>query len=336
MRYTISLLFASLAATSLAATAAGADVPRVMTDIPPVQSLAAQVMGDLGQPGLLLDAGANAHDFQLRPSQVADLARADLVIWVGPEMTPWLDRTLDSLSEGGARLGLLAAPGTTTRTFATEHDHDEADAGHDHAEEGHEHAEEGHEHAEAAAGTKAEAHDHAHEGIDPHAWLDPANAQAWLAAIAAELSRLDPENAGVYAENAQAAAGRIAALDLAVAARLQPVAGKPFVVFHDAYGYLASHYGLTVAGSIAAGDAASPGAAHLKELQASMAAGEALCIFPEANHDPKMVALMADGTGIKVGGTLDPSGASLTPGPDLYAALLTGLAETLTACLADG
>jgi zinc transport system substrate-binding protein len=329
MRYTISLLFASLAAAaSLVPTGAQAEVPRVMTDIPPVQSLAAQVMGDLGQPGLLLDAGANAHDFQLRPSQVADLAGADLVIWVGPEMTPWLDRTLDGLTEGGTRLGLLAAPGTATRTFAAEHDHDEADAGHDNAEEGHEHA-------EAEAETKADAHDHAHEGVDPHAWLDPANAQTWLAAIAAELSRLDPDNAAIYAANAQAAAGRIAELDATVAARLQPVAGKPFVVFHDAYGYLAHHYGLTVAGAISAGDAASPGAAHLKELQASLAAGAALCIFPEANHDPKLVEIMVDGTGVKVGGTLDPAGSSMTPGPDLYAALLTGLAETLTACLAE-
>jgi zinc transport system substrate-binding protein len=337
MRYTISLLFASLAAAaSLAPTGARAEVPRVMTDIPPVQSLAAQVMGDLGQPGLLLDAGANAHDFQLRPSQVTDLASADLVIWVGPEMTPWLDRTLDGLSDGGARLGLLDAAGTVTRGFEEAGHEDHAEEGHDHAavskaEAGHDHAEEGHDEAHAEEG-----HDHGHDGVDPHAWLDPANAQAWLAAIATELGQLDPANAAVYAANADAAADRIAALDADIAARLQPVSGKPFVVFHDAYGYFADHYGLTVAGAIAAGDAASPGAAHLKELQARLSAGEALCIFPEANHDPKLVQIIVDGTGVKVGGTLDPSGASMTPGPGLYPALLTGLAETLTTCLADG
>lgn len=319
MRYTISLLVASLAT----AVPALAEVPRVMTDIPPVQSLAAQVMGDLGTPGVLLTAGANAHDFQLRPSQVADLAQAGLVIWVGPEMTPWLDRTLDGLSDGGARLGLLAAKGTTTRSFE------------DVGEEGHDHAAEGHDHAAAADGAEAEAedHDHDHHGTDPHAWLDPGNAQVWLGAIAAELARLDPANAAVYAANAQAAAQQTARLDTEVAALLQPVADKPFVVFHDAYGYFADHYGLTIAGAIALGDAASPGAAHLKELQAGLSAGQALCIFPEANHDPKLVGIMADGTGVRVGGALDPEGSLLEPGPGLYATMLSGLAQTLSTCL---
>jgi zinc transport system substrate-binding protein len=268
---------------------------------------------------------------------VADLAEAGLVIWVGPEMTPWLDRTLDGLSDGGARLGLLATTGTATRSFGEVGHQDHADEGHDHeakAENGHDHAteakaEEGHDHAE-------EGHDHAHDGVDPHAWLDPGNAQVWLAAIAAELGRLDPQNAATYAANAEVAAGRIAALDAEIAAQLQPVADRPFVVFHDAYGYFADHYGLTVAGAIALGDAASPGAAHLKELQAQMAAGQALCIFPEANHDPKLVAIMADGTGVEVGGALDPEGSSLEPGPDLYEGLLEGMAQTLSACLGKG
>jgi zinc transport system substrate-binding protein len=318
MRYTISLLCASLAATAPAV----AEVPRVVTDIPPVQSLAAQVMGDLGTPGVLLEAGANAHDIQLRPSQVAGLAEAGLVIWVGPEMTPWLDRTLDGLQQGGARLGLLEATGTMIRSFgqATDKDHDHG--GHDHGAEDPDLAEEG--------------HDHAQGGTDPHAWLDPGNAQVWLAAIAAELSRLDPENAAVYSANAKAAADAVAVLDADIAARLQPVADRPFVVFHDAYGYFADHYGLTVAGTITLGDAASPGAAHLKTLQAQMAAGEALCIFPEANHDPRLVRIMADGTGVRVGGALDPEGSSLDPGPHLYAGLLDKLTQTLSACLDEG
>jgi zinc transport system substrate-binding protein len=338
MRYTISLLCASLAVTAPAL----AEVPRVMTDIPPVQSLAAQVMGDLGTPGVLLEVGANAHDFQLRPSQVSDLAEAGLVIWVGPEMTPWLDRTMDGLSDSGARLGLLAAEGTVTRAFGQAADKDHAHEGHDHAQEAetahsvgeHDPAEAGHDHGAEDHPDAGAAHDHAHDGTDPHAWLDPGNAQVWLAAIAAELSRLDPQNAAVYAANAKAAADAVAAQDADIAARLKPVADRPFVVFHDAYGYFADHYGLTVAGAIALGDAASPGAAHLKALQAGLADGGALCIFPEANHDPKLVEVMAEGTGVKVGGALDPEGSSLEPGPGLYSGLLEGLAQTLIACLA--
>lgn len=319
MRYTISLLLASAATFS----PAWAEVPRVVTDLPPVQSIAAMVMGDLGSPVLLLDRGADAHDFQLRPSQAAGLAAADLVVWIGPQMTPWLDRALDGLSDSGARLELLDVPGTATRAFEGHDDHDHDEAGTDVPAAEADHAEEeGHE-------------GHAHEGLDPHAWLDPANARTWAVAIGADLARLDPENAATYAANATAAAARIDTLDAEIAAQLAPAAGRPLVVFHDAYGYFADHYGLTIAGSIALGDAASPGAAHLKELRAGMKAGEVLCIFPETNHDPKLVMQMAEGTGARIGAALDPEGALMEPGPDLYGALLRSLATTIADCVAS-
>ena len=68
MRYIITFL--------ATATPALAEVPQVVTDIPPVHSLVAQVMGDLGQPELLLAKGADEHDFQLRPSQAGAVAGA--------------------------------------------------------------------------------------------------------------------------------------------------------------------------------------------------------------------------------------------------------------------
>jgi zinc transport system substrate-binding protein len=332
MRYTISLLLASTAP-------AIAEVPRVVTDIPPVHSLVAQVMGDVGQPVLLIDRGANAHDFQLKPSQTAALSDADLVVWIGPEMTPWLDRALDT-AEGAERLGLLAAPGTELRDFGAADPHDHAEEA-THDDHGHEHSEEaGHnDHAHDHDATAEAGHDdhagHDHSGTDPHAWLDPANARLWLGTIAASLSAIDPANAAAYTANAEAAVARIDTLDTTLAARLAPLHDKPIVVFHDAYGYFADHYDLTIAGAIALGDAASPGAAHLKELQAKMQGGAPVCIFPEANHDPKLVDTMVEGTGARIGAPLDPEGSILDPGPGLYDALLTGLADALTGCLAE-
>lgn len=300
MRYTISLACASLSFAS----AALAEVPAVATDILPVQSLVAQVMGDLGTPGLIMEKGADAHDFQLRPSQARAVAEADLLVWVGPEMAPWLDRVADGLASGAA-LDLLHLPGTELRSYgAADHDHE----------------------AEAE-------HDHDHSGTDPHAWLDPANARLWLAAIAGDLSRLDPANAATYAANAEAASAAIAEMDEGLAAKLAPVRAQPFMVMHDAYGYFAAHYGLTIAGSVAAGDAASPGAAHLRDLEARLAGDRIVCIFPEANHDPKLIAQLAEAGGLRVGAPLDPEGAALDPGPGAYAALMEGLADTLVACL---
>ena len=313
MRYIISLAFASALATS-----ASAEVPVVVTDIQPVQSLVAMVMGDLGSPELLLPKGGDEHSYQMKPSQAAALADAGLVVWVGPELTPWLDRALDALGKAPAQLVLLDAPGTVTRQFPKGEDHDHEAAG-----------EEEHDHDEAAG----EEEHHHHDGTDPHAWLDPTNASLWLGLIAERLSGIDPEHAATYAANAAAAQVQIAALDAELKARLAPVADRQFIAFHDAYGYFVGHYGLTLAGTVPLGDASAPGAARLAEIR-DLAEHGAVCIFPELQHDPKMVESIAQDTGVKQGAALDPTGSFMEPGPDLYPAMMNALADTLVACLA--
>lgn len=296
MRYTITLVLATLLPLPL-----WAEVPHVVTDIPPVHALVAQVMGDLGQPVLLLTKGADEHDFALRPSQMGDIADAGLVVWIGPELTPWLDRALQGSS--AAQLALLDAPGTQTRPYAPGEE-DEAEGG-----------------------------DHDHGTINPHAWLDPGNAAVWLGLIAAELSRLDPENAATYAANAETARARLTTLDAEVTATLDPVKDKPFVTFHAAYGYFTAHYGLNPAPSLALGDAATPGAARVAGLQAQVAADHITCLFPEAQHDPALLNVLTEGTGATLGGALDPVGSSYDPGPGAYGAILKGIATTLADCL---
>lgn len=314
---------------------------RVVADLPPVHALVAQVMGDTGSPTLLLDRGADPHNFALRPSRAASLQEADLVVWVGPEMTPWLARALEGLGGRAGRLALLDAPGTFRRAFGDTDAHDHDDHAHDdhahdaHAHDAHDdHAHDAHDdHDDHGAAGHDDHGDHSHEGTDPHAWLDPANALHWLDLIAAELSARDPANAATYAANAAAARAGIVALDARLAADLAPVQGRPFVVFHDAYGYFAAHYGLSAAGSLALGDAAAPGAGHLQALRAQLTSGGIVCAFPEAQHDPKLLETLVEGTPVRLGPPLDPSGSSLEPGPGLYEALLSGLAQGLRDCL---
>lgn len=312
MRYIISLLLAS---TSLPAFA---DAPKVVTDIPPVHALVAQVMGDLAAPVLLLEKGADEHDFALRPSQMRDIAGADLVVWIGPALTPWLDRAL--AANPAPALGLLDATGTQTLPFAAEGEHAEHD---DHSE-----------HDDHATDDNHADHDeHDHGAIDPHVWMDPANASLWLDLIAARLAELDAPNAATYRSNAAAAKTRIAAMDVEIAAQLAQVADKNFVTFHAAYGYFTAHYHLHGAGSLALGDASAPGAARLSALAADMASGHYTCAFPEIQHDPALLTQIMAGDTVKLGAPLDPVGSSLDFGPNAYDDLMRGIANTLSDCL---
>jgi zinc transport system substrate-binding protein len=172
--------------------------------------------------------------------------------------------------------------------------------------------------------------------VDPHGWLDPDNAVAWLGKIATELAAKDPDNAATYATNAAMAQDQIRALDAELGAALAPVRSKPFVVFHDALGYFADHYGLNVAGAIELGDATSPSAAQLSDIRRVLDQTKAVCVFPEAGRDPKYVSTVSEGTSARIGQPQDVEAITLDPGPDLYAALLRALTAGLTDCLSKG
>lgn len=280
------LLALLLMTTPLLLTApAFAEVPKVETDIPPVAALVAQVMGNLGQPGMLLDKGGDEHDLQLRPSQMRDLSTANLIVWIGPELTPGLAEAVSAA--GQPSLTLLDAPGTTRL-------------------------------------------DYTNGGVNPHAWLDPANARLWLGLIATELARLDPEHATTYLANAATADSDIAKLDAAIATRLAHL--RPFVTHHDAYAYFAGHYHLPYLGGLAAGDAAPPGAARLADLHDKADLGVIACAFPEAQHDPAMIDSLAQGTSLLIGPPLDPVGSTLDPGPGAYDQLMIALTDSLAKC----
>ena len=313
MRYIISCFLASFPFATLA------EVPRVITDIPPIHALVSQVMGGLGAPVLLLEKGADEHDFQLRPSQMANITQADLVVWIGPELTPWLERALESAKPGYVSVALIDLPGTLTIAGGEDE--------HDHAAEG-----EG-EGVDAEGQAHSEGEDHAHGGVDPHVWLNPQNAVFWLDTIAAELAKADAANAPSYFANATVAKARVVALDSELQVLLDPIKDRPFVTFHDAYGYFVAHYGLSFAGSVALGDASAPGAARLRELQDTMGRG-VVCAFPEVQHDPALLLQLLDGTDVRAGAEIDPVGSSLPFGPDAYDTLMRSLATHLVDCLA--
>lgn len=358
-------------ALALVATPVIAEVPQIVTDIVPVRGLVARVMDGIGEPQVLVPPGASPHGFSLRPSDARALSSADAVFWIGGALTPWLEESIDQLATGASHIALLEAAGTvrldyrTEATFGSdhdaEHDHDHSDGedhshgakeGHDHDhahDEGHEHAhdeghehdhdhEEGHDHDHDHDHAHAEDHDdhghhdHDHHGVDPHAWLSPANGQLWLSVIAEELARLDPEHAEQYRANAVAGQAEIEAI---VAEVSQTLAGNEgtFLVFHDAYQYFEASFGLTSLGSISLSDASEPSVARIAELRDAVAEAGVSCVFSEPQFKPGLVQSVTESSEVKAL-VIDPLGMEIPADADFYPTLLSTVGTSFRDCLA--
>ena len=310
--------------TTLMGGWAYADTPQVAVDIAPVHSLVARVMDGVGTPDLIIQPGASPHEYSLRPSEAAALQNANLVFWIGPDLTPWLTDTIKTLAPDAAVTALMEADGTIELVFREgalfeAHAHEDDDDHVDEAHDDHDDEETGHE-------------GHGQGAHDPHAWLSPQNAMTWLNVIAGQLSAADPDNAGAYFTNAAAGRTEMEALIGEVTATLDPVRDGQFLVFHDAYQYFEMDFDFPASGAISIGDASDPSPARIAEIQDRIAEQGIDCVLAEPQFNPGLVATVLDGTEAGTG-MLDPLGSDLEPGPALYSQLIRNLSTALAGCM---
>lgn len=327
------LLTAVLAGLVMAGAGA-AEPPAVVASIKPVHSLVAAVMAGVAVPHLIVTGAASPHTHSLLPSDAEALAGARLVFWIGPDMETFLASSIGSLAAPGAIVRLADAPAITSLPFREialfAADGDDGDAG---ADEGEEEARHDHAATDGHAHEAMEDAGHDHGGTDMHLWLDPDNAIAMVREIESRLGAADPANAKLYAANAAALQSRIAGLARDIAAMLEPVRDRPFIVFHDGYQYFEKHFDLHAAGSITVSPDRAPGAKRLAGIRDRVRGLSQVCVFAEPQFEPRIIAAVTEGTGALTG-VLDPLGADLEDGPELYPTLMRNLARSFFDCLA--
>ena len=318
---------------------ANADID-VVTSIKPVHSLVSSVMNGVGSPYLILDGASSPHTYSLKPSEARKLQEAKLVFWMGDEIEAFLKEPIKNISDSAETIKLLNAHGLKRIKFREggmfdDHGHDDhekhAEKKHDHGDDDHEkHAEKKHDHG----GDDHEKHDnHAHGEIDPHVWLDPVNAKALVHEIEEALVKADPAHSSVYRENARKLRSQLDSLVNELRDQLEPVQDKSFIVFHDAYHYFEQRFDVSAVGSITVSPEVLPGAQRISELREKIMSLGAACIFSEPQFEPKLVKSLVEGSGAKTG-VLDPLGASIASGPDMYFQLLRNMASSIKTCLA--
>jgi len=300
-------LFVAFVSTLVVLTPARADV-RVLTSIQPLQLIAAAVQDGVGKPEVLLPPGASPHHYALRPSDVRRVAEVDLLYWIGPDMEGFLPRVLNGRSK--PKVAVQTLPGMSLRHFGEDsHSHDE------HEDDADEHD-----------------HDHRPGSLDAHLWLSTVNARVIAARMASDLSAADPANAARYQSNLSSFVQRLDALDQRLKTRMAGVSGKPFFVFHEAFDYFESTYGLKHTGVFSVASEVQPGAQHVAAMRKRLQEVGKTCVFSEPPLRPRLAETLTAGLPVKLA-ELDALGGTLPVTAQGYEQLLENLGNGLAGCL---
>jgi zinc transport system substrate-binding protein len=299
-------------------SSANAEV-KVVTSIKPIHSLVSYIMDGVGKPDVIVDGYNSPHGFSLKPSHAKMLENADLVIWVGEDLEAFLEKPLQTIAKKAKNIELMDLKGIKKLEFREKNIFEEHD---DHKEkDGHK------EHDDHKEKDGHEGHGHGEH--DPHVWLDPINAKVIIKEITNQLVQLDSKNSSIYKSNSKKALTDIDKLVKDIKKELNK--DLRFVVFHDAYQYFENRFDIQVLGALTVNTDVMPGAEQLSEIREVIEHEKVNCLFSEPQFNPAIIKSIAKDTKIKTG-ILDPLGAKLDKGKNLYFDLLKNMSSSFKGC----
>ncbi|MDA9588782.1 zinc ABC transporter substrate-binding protein [Candidatus Pelagibacter sp.] len=308
---------------------------KVVTSIKPLHSLASYLMDGVGKPDLIVDGYATPHGFSMKPSHAKMLQNADLIFWVGEDLENFLEKPLNSIAKKAEKIELMDIKGLNVLSFRERNIFNEHDDHDDH--EGHsKKKKDDHDDHDGHAKKKKDEHDdhddhegHAHGEYDPHIWLDPINAKVILKEMTEHLIENDSKNASTYKSNLDKALKDIDKLTMDVMTELnQSVAS---IVFHDAYQYFEERFNVNILGAFTVNTDVMPGAEQLLKIREIIEHDKVSCVFSEPQFNPDIIKAVAQDMNIKTG-VVDPLGATLNPGKDLYFNLIRNMSASFKGC----
>ena len=280
-------------------------------------------MDGVGKPDLIVDGYASPHGFAMKPSHAKMLQNADLIFWVGEDLENFLEKPLKSIAKKAEKIELMEINGLKKLKFRERNifeghdDHGHKEKKHDdHGHKEKKHDDHGHE-------------KHAHGEHDPHIWLDPLNAKVILSEMAEHLVKKDPSNASTYKANLKKAHKALDNLTKKIKSDLK--GDFKSIVFHDAYQYFEKRFDVNVLGAFTVNTDVLPGAEQLAEIREIIEHDKITCVFSEPQFNPDIIKAVAKDTNIKTG-VIDPLGATLKPGKDLYFDLIRNMYASFKSC----
>ncbi|HEY6837910.1 MAG TPA: metal ABC transporter substrate-binding protein [Geobacteraceae bacterium] len=244
---------------------------RVVATIFPVYDFARIVAGDRAEVQLLLPPGVEPHNYEPKPEEAVRISRADLFVYTDSYMEPWAGSLLRGIAAKDGPLVVEAGHGAELLPAA---DHGDEHGAGDHEK---------------------------HGAMDPHIWLDPANARLMIANIASAFAQRDPANAATYKANAARYDADLAALDERFRNGLSSCRQRTFLHGgHFAFAYLAKRYGLAYRSAYGVSAEAEPTPRQLVGLVREMRERHLRYIFSEELLSPAVAETIARETGATV------------------------------------
>ena len=250
----------------------------VVASFYPIEYAVQQVGGDLVTVTSLTKPGAEPHDVELSPKDVAAVAEAGLVVYA-KGFQPAVDTAVD---QEGSRHAFDVAPVANLDLAAPAEEEDHA-----------------------AGDTHTDPPQDASAAMDPHFWLDPQRYAAVATAIGQRLGEADPANAATYAQNASAFTAKLGTLDTEFRTGLASCPRKDLVTSHAAFGYLSERYGFTQVPIAGLSPDVEPSAAQLATVADFVKAHGVTTIYAETLVEPAFAETVAKSTGAQLA-TLDP------------------------------
>jgi zinc transport system substrate-binding protein len=245
---------------------------QVVTTLFPLYDFSRQIAGDKADVSLLLPPGVEAHSFEPKPGDIIKINRADVFIYTGPFMEPWVEDIL----KGIINKKLVVVDSSKDIKLVSEEHHE--------------------------GGENQAEHEHYHGGMDPHIWVDPVLAQQIVDSIANGFATKDPANKDYYLANAKSYNAKLAALDTEIRQTLATCKNKTILYGgHFAFGYFARHYGLNYISPYAGfAPDAEPTPRKIAELIEKMKSLDCKYIFYEELLEPRTAKIIAESTGAKL------------------------------------
>ncbi len=246
---------------------------QVVTTLFPLYDFARTIGGDKAQVTMLLPPGVEPHTFEPKPEEMVRISRAGLFVYTSKYMEPWAEKIITGIENHSLRV-VNAGERVTYRAGVAEDEHDH-----------------GHE----------DGHVHDHKGMDPHIWLDFANAALMVDTILDGFIAADPGNGNVYRQNAAALKTRLAALDERYRKGLSSCSSR--IILHGGhytFGYLARRYKLEYHALSGISSDSEPSAERMVGLVREIRSSGATYLFAEELLSPRLTETLAKEAGVGV------------------------------------